>query len=87
MVLLMPGLSVPAHLPSQCCNLQPPCVSDAGDDCATCAVQAFVTKDFLAVVTEHGEGGLLSEYLHGHSSEAPGVGIKEEVARCADAMC
>ena len=45
-----------------------------------------MTKEFLAVVTEHGEGGLLSEYIPGHSAEAAGVGIREEVARCADAI-
>ena len=44
-----------------------------------------MTKEFLAVVTEHGPGGLLSDYLQEHSSEIPGVGIREEVARCADA--
>ena len=46
-----------------------------------------MTKEFLAVVTEHGEGGLLSEYIDGHSSEAPGGGIREEVARWADMIC
>lgn len=47
------------------------------------SVQAFITREHLAVVTEHGPGGVLSDYMREHSSGMPGIGIREEVARCA----
>lgn len=46
------------------------------------ALQAFVTREHLAVVTEHGPGGVLSDYILEHSSDVAGVGLREDVARC-----
>ena len=50
------------------------------------SLQAFITREHLAVVTEHGPGGVLSDYMQEHSSGMPGIGIREEVARC-DLRC
>ena len=46
------------------------------------ALQAFVTREHLAVVTEHGPGGVLSDYILEHSSDVAGMGLQESVARC-----
>lgn len=42
-----------------------------------------MTQDHLAVVTEHGPSGVLSDYILEHSPDVAGVGIREEVARCS----
>ena len=46
-------------------------------------LQAFVTKEYLAVVSEHGPGGILSDYILEHSSDVAGMGLRENVARYA----
>ncbi len=47
------------------------------------ALQAFVTREYLAVVSEHGPGGVLSDYILEHSSDVAGMGLRENVARYA----